>query len=753
MSLAQPLEFLLVVVATFFGVWLVVKLLMGVGWALSQGFRAVGTIVGRLGAFVGGMLRDAMRLVGGGITAACFVPAIVLNVALGRWSRANHFGRALEREAAGVASAAYRLAIGHAARLFGLHGLTDGIERRLPEVIARAPGPDAPRPRSDAFPGYRVVGSLPSGGSGARLFLAEPDDDRRALLARSGMAVPRRVVIKSFSLGEGSTMPQIVRESRALEAARQLGLVLEHDLTQSRFHYVMPYVPGDDLTVATQRLHDEAGPDGLGPRQVQKVMSYGADLLQIMHRFHSHGLWHKDIKPSNIIVSEGRVHLVDLGLITPLRSAMTLTTHGTEYFRDPELVRLALRGVKVHEVDGVKFDIYGAGAVLYSMIENSFPAHGSLSQISRRCPEALRWIVRRAMADMGKRYESSLEMLADLRALMTASDPFAFAPANLPSMRAGAEAAGTTAAAASSFGPDAIEAGPRLRDVHTSPPPGASVPAGRPGDDSTREGLRWGAAAGLLFTMAASALVAFLFVRTDGFSHGGGVADTWAEITGRHEFSPPSPRPAAPTTRSPTLPDPGRAVSRSGDARAAGATASGASADRATPASASGGTNSSGIVSSVAATPAAAVAAQLAGHRGQPHTLLVIDDVKDSSGLRPAVEALFEDLDRARFALLTNDVGSDDDFAILAEAEARTTLGVSSVLDVSAPTLDRLSNYLTQQQARLQGILWVGAGRAPGALAARVLTLDEVDRDDVQRLFATHHDLELATSLVAVSDG
>ena len=31
---------------------------------------------------------------------------------------------------------------------------------------------------------------------------------------------------------------------------------------------------------------------------------------------------------------------------------MTLTTHGTEYFRDPEMVRLALRGVKVHQVDG-----------------------------------------------------------------------------------------------------------------------------------------------------------------------------------------------------------------------------------------------------------------------------------------------------------------------------------------------------------------------------------------------------------------
>ena len=116
------------------------------------------------------------------------------------------------------------------------------------------------------------------------------------------------------------------------------------------------------------------------------------------------GLWHKDVKPDNIIVHDDRAHLVDLGLVTPMRSAMTLTTHGTEYFRDPEMVRLALKGVKVHQVDGAKFDIYAVGAVLYSIIENSFPAHGGLSQVSKRCPESLRWVIRRSMTDYDKRY-------------------------------------------------------------------------------------------------------------------------------------------------------------------------------------------------------------------------------------------------------------------------------------------------------------------------------------------------------------
>ncbi|GJM23496.1 MAG: hypothetical protein DHS20C15_34110 [Planctomycetota bacterium] len=429
-----PLQILLAMAVAVFGIYLLIKLLVFLGWALGQFFGAIGNIFGRVGAFIGGEVSDVLRVIGGVITGSLFVPLTVANIALGRWSRANHYGRALEEEAVGVAQAVYRIGLGHPTKLLGLTHLTDGVERRLPEVIRRAPGPDLPRGRHDAFEGYTVTGSLPSGGSGARLFLAEPLSDKRTALSAQGVSLPPKVVIKSFSLGDGSTMPQIVRESRALHSARKLGLVLEHELSATRFHYVMPFVPGEDLSVVTQHLHAEAPAKGLADAQLRKVLGYMSDLVVIMQRFHAEGLWHKDIKPSNIIVSDGRVKLVDLGLITPLQSAMTLTTHGTEYFRDPELVRLALRGVKVNEVDGVKFDIYGAGAVFYSMIENSFPAHGSLSALNKRCPESVRWIIRRAMADMGKRYGTTEEMLRDLQAVMAAPKLEAFPPASLPSM-------------------------------------------------------------------------------------------------------------------------------------------------------------------------------------------------------------------------------------------------------------------------------------------------------------------------------
>ena len=164
------------------------------------------------------------------------------------------------------------------------------------------------------------------------------------------------------------------------------------------------------------------------------MLGYMSDVVATLNTYHRGGLWHKDIKPENIVVHAGQAHVVDLGLVTSLRSAMTLTTHGTEYFRDPEMVRMALRGVKVHEVDGAKFDIYGAAAVLYFALEGTFPSHGGLSTITKRCPDAVKWIVRRGMTDYNQRYASADMMLRDIDAVRRHPDVWAMKPAELPSM-------------------------------------------------------------------------------------------------------------------------------------------------------------------------------------------------------------------------------------------------------------------------------------------------------------------------------
>jgi serine/threonine protein kinase len=437
-AIADPVRVLatmaLVVVGPIVGVWLlyhVFRLLFaGLGWTGQQ----IGRFFGHLGWFIGATFKDVGAVIAGVVGVVAVIPMALGNVAAGRWQNTNHFSRAILQEVAGLTLAVYRLGVSNPLRLVGLGRLVEDVERRIPEVVDSAPGRDPSREELQAFEGYEVLGNLPAGGSGARLFLAKPTDKKRESLARSSARVPGRVVIKSFALATGSTLPQIIRESRALEAAKKLGLVLEHQLTPARFHYVMPYVPGDDLGKVGKQIHVRCRAEGLSDPALRAMLGYSTGLIEILARFHAAGLWHKDIKPSNIIVAGDRVELVDLGLVTPLASAMTLTTHGTEYYRDPELVRLAMQGVKVNEVDGVKFDLYSAGAVLFSLIEDDFPAHGNLSRITKRCPDALRWIIRRSMADLRQRYASAEEMLADLRVLLEADNPFAVKPAQLPSM-------------------------------------------------------------------------------------------------------------------------------------------------------------------------------------------------------------------------------------------------------------------------------------------------------------------------------
>ncbi|TVQ53600.1 MAG: hypothetical protein EA377_07655 [Phycisphaerales bacterium] len=428
---------IMLLLGTLFFVLLVAFVLLpimrGVGWTVTYFFRSVGWLIRHLVEFVAGTISDVIRLAGSLIAIVILSLFVPLNVLIGRWSAATHYAVSVKRECLIAGGCLYRALLHRPLKLFWLHGLLEGVEQRVPMAMEGAPTADRPRGRSGQFDGYEIVGSLRAGGSGGKLYVARPDEKKQRKLSGK----PELVVIKSFTLSEGSSLPQIVRESRALESAKKLGHVLDHGMDDQRFFYVMPYHPGDHLGVVTRHLHAASSERGLDHESLGAVLSYVGDLLDTLVVYHEGGLWHKDVKPENIIVHDGKAHLVDLGLVTPLKSAMTLTTHGTEYFRDPEMVRMALRGVKVHQVNGAKFDIYAAGAVLYFVLENEFPAHGGLSRFNKTSPEALRWVVRRAMAEYHQRYESANEMRQDLAFIAASSDPFSIKPANLPSMRDG----------------------------------------------------------------------------------------------------------------------------------------------------------------------------------------------------------------------------------------------------------------------------------------------------------------------------
>lgn len=415
-------------------------------WVIVPLAGVIRRIAQRIGQFILATFRDTGRLVACVLVAPVFGLLALLSLIAFQKRSAAKFGRALSDECVRCGVCLYRIVLGNPMRLVGLETALEGIETRLPSALTGTWG-EVVSPRDALFPGYTILSTLPSGGSGAKLYVAEPSKAKLRDFSKhlpAGAPPVEKVVLKSFSTLQEEGLPSIVRETRAMEAGTRLGLILDHGFGTDRFFYATRFIPGQNLRVLTTQWHRECGPSGLDDAHLRTALRHTSDLVATLRDYHALGIWHKDVKPDNIIVesssdaSSSRAHLVDLGLVTSLRSAMTLTTHGTEYYRDPELVRQALRGVRVQDVDGSKFDIYAAGAVLFSMIEDSFPAQGVLTPITKRCPSACAWIVRRAMAEYSQRYATAQQMHDDLAALLGASDLFAMKPVDLPSMRGAA---------------------------------------------------------------------------------------------------------------------------------------------------------------------------------------------------------------------------------------------------------------------------------------------------------------------------
>lgn len=423
-------------------------------FAVGTAIVAAGLAFGRLGILAGlltahlarclrQMGRDLVCCIGGVIVSALLLPVALARLVVGKRATASDAGRAAWREFADAMRALFSLLVAQPLRLVGLHGVIGHVRSRLPAALdGSESGSDedgsrrGPRSARADFEGYTVLRELPRGGSGARLYVCDPDARTRVKL---GLA-DGYVVIKSFDFDDGTHLAEMLRESRSLDAARKLGLILDHESSERRFHYTMRYYEGLDLGKFTRRMHELAGDAGLDRERFLLLASLVRDIVATLRDWHASGLWHKDVKPENVIVHDGRARLIDLSLVTPLASHMTLTTHGTEYFRDPEMVRQALRGARVSDVDAARFDLYGAGAVLHFVLEGTFPAHGVLSGFKKQSPGCLRWIARRAMADFERRYASAEEMLRDLDRAIAGGDPSAVRPADLPSMRDGATA-------------------------------------------------------------------------------------------------------------------------------------------------------------------------------------------------------------------------------------------------------------------------------------------------------------------------
>jgi serine/threonine protein kinase len=238
---------------------------------------------------------------------------------------------------------------------------------RLPFGHAKATRPpDAPAPVTTMWEllaealgsRYSLERELARGGM-ATVYLAHGAQDRRPV------AIKVMHPMLAAELG-----PERFR--REIEIATSMAHPLIVPLYESGtaggvLYYIMPYVEGESLFERLQREKRLPLEDALRiTRDVAAALGYA----------HDRGVLHRDVKPENILLADGRALVADFGLARAIGAAdyqkltRTGVIVGTVYYMSPEQVR------EDRNLDQ-RADVYSLGCILYEMLTGGPPYAGS----------------------------------------------------------------------------------------------------------------------------------------------------------------------------------------------------------------------------------------------------------------------------------------------------------------------------------------------------------------------------------------
>ena len=169
---------------------------------------------------------------------------------------------------------------------------------------------------------------------------------------------------------------RFVREARAAARLVHPNIVAVHDVDPDAGWLVMELVDG-------RSLKDVAADGPLAPALVRAIAE---QILRALDAAHAAGVIHRDVKPSNIILSAaGKATLVDFGVARLVDAELTRTGEhlGTPAYMAPEQVRGA-------SVDA-RTDLYSLAATLYELVTGTrmvafeAPGDAAVAEIATAC--------------------------------------------------------------------------------------------------------------------------------------------------------------------------------------------------------------------------------------------------------------------------------------------------------------------------------------------------------------------------------
>jgi serine/threonine protein kinase len=175
-----------------------------------------------------------------------------------------------------------------------------------------------------------------------------------------------------------------------------------------------------------RELRDIMNDGGLLP--VDHVLDIVAQVASGLAYAHEHGIIHRDVKPSNImVIRDGHVKITDFGIARMASSSVRTQTGmvlGSPKYMSPEQVM----GKEIDQ----RSDIFSLGVMLYEMLTGQAPFNGdnvnaimyqtlnavpaSPISVNPVVPEMLNFIVAKALAKgLDDRYQNAKDFAADLR--------------------------------------------------------------------------------------------------------------------------------------------------------------------------------------------------------------------------------------------------------------------------------------------------------------------------------------------------